>query len=173
MRCFIAVDISEEAKNEISHIVAKAIGQGFRPVAAKNMHITIKFLGEISEKELAMCKLAVDGCAVGGPINVLLHGGGAFNNVRRARVVYVNCGSAELEKIAACIGKFTRGIGDERKFNGHITVARAKDMPADASKLISALNSISRTEEVRAVRIYKSTLTPEGPEYQVIYEKML
>ncbi|MEM0437947.1 MAG: RNA 2',3'-cyclic phosphodiesterase [Candidatus Micrarchaeia archaeon] len=173
MRCFIAVDISEDARAKIARTVARAMPPEFRPVAAKNMHITLKFLGEIGEQELEICKLAVDGCAVGGPIQVQLQGGGAFNNVGRARVVYVNCNSPELEKIAACIGKFTQGIGDERKFKGHLTVARAKDMPADASVLVNALNSINRTEVVRAVRIYKSTLTPAGPEYEIIYEKTL
>ncbi|MCX8206072.1 MAG: RNA 2',3'-cyclic phosphodiesterase [Candidatus Micrarchaeota archaeon] len=173
MRCFIAADVSEDTRNWIAATAAKAMPPGFRPVAPKNMHITLKFLGEISEKELEVCRLALDGCAVGGPISLRLHGGGAFNSVGRARVVYVSCESPELEKIASCIGKFTQGIGDERKFKGHLTVARASNVPSDASALVRALDSVDRTEAVKSVRIYESILTPNGPEYKVIYEKTL
>lgn len=172
MRCFIAAHISEKSKKGIYEISGGFDRGLFKVVSEENLHITVKFLGEIGEDEVEACKRAIDGC-VSGPVRIKIEGGGAFPNMRRARVIFVNAISDELGRIANCIRNRTVGIGDERPYIGHITVARVRGGPVDASKIIGELGKIEIEGGLQKISLMKSTLTPEGPVYEEIYAKVV
>ncbi len=170
MRCFIAAEVSENAKDRIMDTLKDADMKAFRPIGKEHMHITLKFLGEVGDEEIEVCKKAIDEC-IHNKIPITLAGGGAFARPGHARVVFVNVVSDELERIARCIRNASAGIGDDRPFVGHLTVARARFGPSNASGLVGLLGGIEIREDIEKIALKKSTLTPQGPVYEDIYAK--
>jgi 2'-5' RNA ligase len=172
VRCFIAAEVSADAKEKIAEIMRPADHGGLRAVGKELLHITIKFLGDLDEKEADNCWNAVDSCA-GAKIPVKLSGGGAFPNPHKARVIFVNAVSPELTQLAKCIFAGTMAYGDGKEFLGHLTVARVRGRPVDATGLIEKLGAIQSEETIGKITLKKSTLTPTGPVYEDIYVKNL
>ena len=172
VRCFIAAEVSADAREKISEIMCTAGQGGLKVVGKELLHITIKFLGDLDEKEVDNCWNAVDRCA-GAKIPVTLSGGGAFPNPSKARVIFVNAVSPELAQLAKCIYAGTLAYGDDKGFLGHLTVARAKGRPVDATGLIEKLGAIQCEEIIEKITLKKSTLTSMGPNYEDIYVKNL
>ncbi|MCX8199908.1 MAG: RNA 2',3'-cyclic phosphodiesterase [Candidatus Micrarchaeota archaeon] len=172
MRCFIAAEISDKVRTAISSIMRSADDSTLKMVDSGIMHITLKFLGEIGGDDADMCKRILDECA-GHPIPLRFSGGGAFPSPYAARVIYVGATSPGLVQLAECIRKRTAQYGDNKPFVCHVTVARARHRPVNATKLVEKLNAINFDDEVRTISIKKSTLTPTGPVYEDIYVKKL
>lgn len=171
MRCFIAAHISDKVKREIAEFSKRLDKEKFKVVDEKNLHITIKFLGDVDKDEIELCRCALDDC-VRLPVNVRFDGGGAFPNHERARVIFVNVISGELDRIANCIHNKTKGIGDEKPYIGHLTIARLRDgRYINAQKIIEEMKRINISGEIQTISLMKSTLTPSGPVYEEVYTK--
>jgi 2'-5' RNA ligase len=172
MRCFICAEVCDESRAKI-HKFAKGLSrEKFKVVDEKNLHITIKFLGDIGEDEVAVCKKAIDEC-VNGSISVKISGGGAFPSLARARVIFINVISEDLERIANCIHNKTKGIGDEKPYVGHLTIARVRDGYINAQRISEELKPLKIDEKIKKIALMKSTLTPNGPVYEEVYAKVL
>lgn len=173
VRCFIAAEVSDDAKGIIARIMRK-VGDGRLKVVGKELlHITIKFLGEIGEDDVEKCKAVIDSCT-DRKIPVTLFGGGAFASPYKARVIFVNVISTELVRTAECIRSGTTGFGDDgRPFVSHLTVARSRGKPINASGIIEMLKQVQLDETIEKITLKKSTLTPTGPVYDDIYVKCL
>jgi len=172
MRCFIAAEISEDTKEKIAGCMRGVDKDELKIVGRDLLHITIKFLGEINEEDLEVCRNAIERCT-SRKIPVKISGGGAFQNPYKARVIFVNALSKELEQTAKCIHNLTRAYGDDKEFVGHITVARARGRPINAMDIIERLNKVQSEEMIEKIVLKKSTLTPTGPIYEDIYVRML
>lgn len=133
MRAFISIEIPEQIRKEISKEFEKLEKSGFIAgnfVNKKDIHLTLKFLGDISEEladkikksllELDFAKFDVQTGEIG-----------FFPSDKYVRVIWVGLIADELKKLRDEIDKKLREIGvnsDEKEFSSHITVARVKQI---------------------------------------------
>lgn len=181
IRTFISIDLPDNIKGGISGLQDRLKRGGghigwVRPGA---MHLTLKFLGEIDEKEMpeieAATKKAIEGF---DPFYLRVLGLGIFPNLKRPRIIWlgVNEGSDNLIRLQSRIEDEMERIGhprEERGFKPHLTIGRVRDS-FGLKGLIDAIEaekeielSVFRTEEVLIMR---SDLRPEGPIYTRLCE---
>lgn len=183
MRLFIATPISSEAEKELSRIIGKLkdSGAAVKWVAPSNIHLTLKFLGDTDEKLLPELKQIID--EVAGNHKQIKSGLGelgAFPNLNRPRVYWVGLksGAKELAAIATELENEVHHFGfpkENRPFKSHLTLGRVK-APNGLQKLNELLNSekVSPLElTFDRIILFKSTLTPRGPVYEVMHEARL
>ena len=184
IRAFIAVDLPDEIRQSIRDIQQQLRSEklDFRWVDPANIHLTIKFLGDIEpENSAAVCdamKKAVDRVR---PFKLHSKGFGGFPGLNRPRVIWTGIGgeTAILEKLATDLDAHLADLGFEkeaRRYKGHLTLGRAKG----AVNPVQMLNAASRFKDFRSgdfiaqeLVLFKSTLKPGGPVYENIFAAAL
>ncbi|AGB05142.1 2'-5' RNA ligase [Aciduliprofundum sp. MAR08-339] len=164
MRSFIAIEVPFTKEMES---LQNSIDGRVKLVERENVHITLKFLGEIDEKTFEMVRQIVEDCKVGS-FKITLRGVGFFPNERYVRVVWIGVDNYEpIERMARCIDEKLRKIGFQREksYVPHLTVARAKGR-ITIRNLEKFKNMRFAEMEVKEIKIKKSTLTPNGPVYE-------
>ncbi len=179
MRAFIAVDISDDVLSEIENLAAewRSRLRGARWVRAKNLHLTLRFLGETSEGTLG--KLSDTMAAIAGgssPFELNFDGVGYFPSARRPKVFWIGVTHPprtllELQgQIEAA--SFKHGFEPEkRRFSPHLTLARFRGAQPDPNYelLVREYEKHSfGSSKVEEVILYQSELKPEGAEYTVL-----
>ncbi|MEM2988561.1 MAG: RNA 2',3'-cyclic phosphodiesterase [Candidatus Bathyarchaeia archaeon] len=180
MRCFISVDLEDPGFVESVGRVQRdllEICKGLKLVEPQNLHITLRFLGEIDEKTAdGICK-ALGGVEF-GPFEVELRGLGAFPKDGYANVIWIGIqgGRRELEGIARDIETRLRVLGippDERGFSPHLTIARVKS-PGCRAKFKEFLSGSKELEfgsiPVDSIRLKRRERCREGCTYCTIGE---
>lgn len=170
-RVFIAINLPEEIKKEIyGKLSAKIPKEGCKAVARENLHITLQFIGYVSDGGIGEIKqkMAALKETQSRPFGVSLSGTGEFNG----RVLWLGAreGDAEICRIAEALGE-ALGIKDER-FHPHVTLARNKSLSsAEFGKIASALEkeNYGARFEVKSVDLMESILKPQGPEYRKLF----
>ncbi|MDP2941155.1 MAG: RNA 2',3'-cyclic phosphodiesterase [Candidatus Omnitrophota bacterium] len=181
MRAFIAIDLPLEIKDAF-RLLQEQLKNG-RPdvkwVEPKNIHLTLKFLGEISEETSTEIKKIVEEVAKENPnFQARISSAGAFPKIDFPRVIWVgvNPGGAQASKIAAQLEEKIAKLGippeEKRLFSPHITIGRLRSNK-NTQSLISGLKNAADTLAgknlsflAREIIFYKSTLTPAGPAYE-------
>ncbi|HRD01144.1 MAG TPA: RNA 2',3'-cyclic phosphodiesterase [Candidatus Saccharicenans sp.] len=184
MRTFIAIDLSLEIKDKLVTLVnhLKPLGKNIKWVARENYHLTLKFLGEISESEMEDIKKTLDEVAGRhNSFNLKLKGTGSFPpGSNRIRIVWVGITNGErllsLQKEIE-IELEKRGFPKEnRPFSPHLTIGRVK-RPEKQDKLASELEKNNQQElgsmMVREITFFQSILRPQGPEYHILSRHLL
>ncbi|MEA3489587.1 MAG: RNA 2',3'-cyclic phosphodiesterase [Candidatus Omnitrophota bacterium] len=179
IRCFIAVEISDEARAELSRIIGilKGSRSDVKWVVPDSVHLTMKFLGYISEEKVPAITGKLDGIAREmGPFDMMLSGIGVFPDWGYARVLWVGVGdgSEKAKDLAACVEEAMAQQGfekEKRSFSPHLTLGRIR-----TSKNKNELKKLTDTIEVRpaAIRIsrivlFRSDLTPKGAVYTPLH----
>jgi len=180
MRTFIAVELPLSTKDYLAEIQKKLEKSDLSAkwVHGKNLHITLKFLGETSEAQITEVKnLLKEVEDTFKAIEVQLAGFGFFPNERRPRVFFVRTTEEEkLKKIATLIEEKLEKFGfvKEGRFRSHITLARIK-APKNITAFIeeSKKNPLQGNFSVKYITLYKSTLTKTGPIYEKLYQAVL
>ncbi|MFH0791569.1 MAG: RNA 2',3'-cyclic phosphodiesterase [Candidatus Omnitrophota bacterium] len=187
MRAFIAIDLPQEVKNYLANLQTrlKTSGADVKWVEPQNIHLTLKFLGEIDEKTLHKIISILEDIAIeknSYPIN--LSSLGAFPKINCPRILWVgiNKGEKETKEIAKKLEETIEKIGipaEPKPFSCHITIGRTRSM-LNRDKLIENLkiqdNNLKKENlefDVTKISLFKSTLTPKGPIYEVIKETEL
>ena len=179
VRTFICVEITDK---EILYTIENTITklkkiQGVKPVKPSQMHLTLKFLGEITETQIEKIKEILDlwreEC-----FDLSLEEIGCFPNLKRIRVIWMGIreGKDILRHLAKKINEDLKPIGiptEKRSYTPHLTLARVKYLKnhdKDALiQLIKELESIKGGKQViNEIILMKSTLTASG----AIYEKL-
>lgn len=180
MRAFIAVSLPSALKARLTQIQndLKGCNIACKWVNPENIHITLKFLGEIKDERLESIKKIIS--TVGAKfksLQVTFNNFGFFPNPKRPRVLFI--GTSKEEELRTISGVLedkleTIGFKKEFKFRSHLTLARIKDSK-NIDCLINKLNTIKLEEEftASAITLYKSTLTKSGPIYEVIFKSNL
>jgi len=182
VRAFIAVDIyDEEAVRKILAVqdeLQRVNPNGLKPVEPENLHITLRFLGEIDE-ETVQYVVGVLEKLDEKPFTVSLEGLGYFPGSGRINVVWVGVseGGEQLTRIYNWIEKELAGLRLEReRFTPHLTICRIKSV-RDRNALLAVIEKNRSTEFgkqlVDKVSLKKSVLTPTGPVYSDIMVKRL
>ena len=175
MRTFIAIELPESIKEKIEQAQAplKKTGAFVSWVKPGNIHITLKFLGEVPEDKISVVFSAAEKAVEGTNRFVMsLKSMGAFPDFRRPRVVWIGTGSGEkeLSYLAGRVEEEMEKIGfpkEGRKFSAHFTIGRVKS-PKNIEKLMELVKSSDfATDEivVREVVVMKSQLHPAGAIY--------
>ncbi|MBS3074555.1 RNA 2',3'-cyclic phosphodiesterase [Candidatus Pacearchaeota archaeon] len=174
MRLFIGIFLPEEIRKQVEEIQRKLEKSGLfngKYAELENLHLTLKFLGEVDEGKLEEIKEALKQIK-SKSFNSSLEGAGLFTP-SRPRIVWLHlAGAEELQKqIDAVMEK--EGFKKEERFMSHITIARVKHItPIASKKLMEELKKIKLGKEfkVNKFSLIKSVLTEKGPEYEVIEE---
>jgi len=175
MRTFVAVELPEGIKNQIATVQAdlKRIPAQVSWVKPGNIHVTLKFLGEVPENKIEEVFSATEaGCNGTKKFRMGLKGLGGFPNLQRPRVIWVgtSAGEKEITELQEKVEKEIEKIGfprEERKFTPHFTIGRIK-IPKGIEKLSEA---VEKTEfstpefEVKEVVVMQSQLNPAGAIY--------
>jgi len=176
MRCFIAIDITDQKLlDNLNRIAVMLNIQGVKPVEKENLHITLKFLGEISESIVQDIISQLEHVSY-KEFQIRVSGLDAFPNARRPRVIWAGIkeGHIELIQLQAIIENELKALKlklENEKFHPHITLARVKDNRS-IDKVKEILN-IYQNEEfgiflAKDFVLKQSILTPSGPIYKDI-----
>lgn len=182
MRGFIAVEAGSEVSERLSEVareMKKGIGTATGATYPKEFHITLKFLGEFDESGLLeKIKGAMDSSCPGTKrFSLDVQGVGCFPSPRSPRVVFASAEDERLSGLAARLEGELEKLGFERenrKFSAHITLARLKGHAINVSGFLEKYgNFYFGSIPVNAVKLKKSTLTPQGPVYEDVYSAEL
>jgi 2'-5' RNA ligase len=187
MRTFIAIELSREIKEYLARLQDKLkLSQAdVKWVTPQNIHLTLKFIGEIDEKPLEQLKQILQDIATGQKqFSLSLTSVGAFPSLTSPRVIWVgiNKGDEEVKTIAKTLEEKLSEIGitkEDRPFSSHITLGRTKSSK-NQNNLVKTLQfSTEKLPEATAemtvekITLLKSTLTPKGPIYEILKEVSL
>jgi 2'-5' RNA ligase len=171
MRTFIAVEVPEGIRKVVHDVVPTETKKGLpiKWVAFQNLHITLKFLGEIDENmKVEMGPVVAGVCRKYKPFQVRLQGLGCFPGPKNPRVLWVGVGegSTQLCDLAAELenGLAPLGFKEEKRFHPHLTIGRIKKFCKVDD--ILARNISTDTFGVDSVMLFRSILKPEGPVYE-------
>lgn len=179
VRSFICVEINKsELVSEIEELISKIKFDGVRPVKSNQLHLTLKFLGEVPDAKITAIKQALQTIEF-PPFNISLEGMGCFPNLNYIRVVWIgiNEGSENLKQLASLVEEKLSPFGfprEKRRFSPHLTLARVKKLRnSDKSQLTTIIQDSKTTpigdQMIEELLLKKSTLTPKG----AIYENLL
>lgn len=180
IRAFIAIDIDDP--NVLKNIVSLrdalvATGADLKPVEEENLHITIRFLGNIPITMVDDIYNIMKGIKF-KPFKIHVKGIGCFPNIFRPRVIWVGVeeGYEELKRIHDEIEKGLKALGfkpEREEFVAHITVARVRSGRKREAliKIIENFKEFDAGEMVvQCIRLKQSILTPKGPIYKTLRE---
>lgn len=168
MRCFLAIELNENIKEKLEELKSQFKMKGIKLVEKENLHITVKFLGDIDDKMVKKIKnldLSIE------PIKSDIKYVGVFPNENYMRVIWI--GATNLIPVFKEIDKKLSELGfkKEKDYVPHITIGRVKyigDKKILKSKIDKYKNIELGTLEVKSIVLMKSELTKEGPIYNVI-----
>jgi RNA 2',3'-cyclic 3'-phosphodiesterase len=178
-RLFIAIEFSREVIQSLDKVsqTYQHLGlKGVRWVNAKNMHLTLRFLGDTYPDRLEMIKtMLVEASAKQNPFDLAIEGCGAFPNLRTPRVIWVGIqAGVEMSHFQNEIENGCRNAGlkaEDRAFNPHLTLGRVSENASreDMARIGRAIqeNQVGRVGQctIDNLTLFKSDLTPEGPIY--------
>lgn len=187
LRAFIAVEIPLEVRQAVTNATSdlqKRIGSLVRWVSMENMHLTLKFLGDISPSNVdIMTQMIRAETDLFNCFDLRFGGLGSFPNLKRPRVIYIGIQApAALETLQRGIDSASRRLGyesEERGFSPHLTIGRVKQnvTSTEQQTIRRALEETKidalGTARVDSVHLYKSDLKPSGSVYTRLYSAPL
>ena len=168
MRCFVAVDLPSEVKDELRRIQSQLKNGTFKLV--NDFHITLNFLGEKNQEEVERIIEKLSQVRFKG-FSLTLNEVGVFPSRKFVRVIWVGTSGQAVYELQNLIkdSLFELGIIQDKPFLSHITIARVKY--ADKVELLRILdNTVVKpiSFNVSEFKLKESTLTPQGPVYKDI-----
>ena len=182
IRTFIAVELSSTviARAQDGIKLLKTSGAEVGWVDRAQMHLTIKFLGNVTDIETPdICRVVVDAARQVEPFEIVFRGLGAFPRITEPRTIWMGIeqGQEELAELHAAIEdalKKEMGFGKEnRKFHPHLTLGRLRKESDPARDELSRLlqenaNFDGDLTVVDEVVVFASTLGRQGPTHEAM-----
>lgn len=183
MRLFFALSLTENLQRNLEEYMKplrEQSGGSARWQPAKNIHLTLKFLGEVSPTRLqALKKAGQQACLHCPPFTFEVSGLGAFPHLNRPRVLWAGVQAppelaALQEKLEAACAEagFPR---EEKPFRPHLTLGRVREpigqpsLQALRAALQAAPPLAPVTAPAQALTLYQSALSAEGAQYTLIF----
>jgi RNA 2',3'-cyclic 3'-phosphodiesterase len=177
MRLFIALEIPSPVRENLAALLKslRAVSPQTRWVRPENLHVTLKFIGEVPETKLAAMGNALAGARSDQPVALTFRGLGFFPNEKHPRVFWAGIeASPNLKTLAADIDKATEKLGippAQRPFSPHLTLARFEP-PGLQEELRCAIqeNAARAFGSLRAGQFHliESQLKASGAEYTTL-----
>ena len=175
VRAFVALELSQEIRDHLS--IAQETIRDCKAhltfVDPKNIHITLKFLGEVEQEKLNKVIDAIRGVTFSSfPIKA---GTVTVNNPKRPHTVWCAIDDAGIgERLFYLIEDALAPLGFERetrRFTPHATLARVKlPHPSLFSALYCLKDKSYGSCTICGIKLKKSTLLPQGPVYEDLLE---
>ncbi len=179
MRVFIAIDIDESVRQGLADLqadirrAADVHTSDAKWVDPHDMHLTLKFLGEIRDNEsVEVCRIAEEAAAGHNRFDLDIETVGTFGT--RVLWVGVGRGADRLARVQIDLERRLAEAGwppENRPFTGHLTLCRIR-APRAGQKLADAVreyeNQFIGTVGVDTLTVYHSQLTPKGPLYTAL-----
>ena len=186
MRTFIAIELSDQIRESLAQIQShlKYSGADVKWVEKNNIHLTLRFLGEVAEEKCAKIKSILDEIGKSTKqFEISIKDIGAFPNINYSRVIWVGLdkGAVESKALAEKIDEEVLKIGfqkETRPFAAHLTIGRVRS-PKNKEALKEKIASYSLQPTVHSpqlissVALFQSTLTPKGAVYTKLHETKL
>ena len=184
-RSFIAIPLNEGLHGELAQLQnkLKAANADVKWVKPENIHITLKFLGNITDEQIEQVKNSLKNAVSGlKPYSIHLAEIGAFQKISYARVIWVGMdeGAEETKKIYQAIEEELSKGGfpkEKRPFSPHLTLGRVHS-GKNKQGLINVVEkekSFSSSEKlsVGEIILFKSILSSVGPTYEPMFKGSL
>lgn len=184
LRAFVAISLPGTIIDHVRELQDALKGHGLklRWVKPSNIHLTLKFLGDIPASEVAAIGDAVH-AAVGdeAPLALTIQGMGVFPGIKRPRVLWTGLGGDvdRLKRLQLRIDRQLEKLGyrrEKRGFKAHLTLARIK-AAVSPQRLLGAIEGVGdyspRAFTARKLVLYKSDLRPSGAIYTGLKEVVL
>lgn len=177
MRTFIAIDIPEHVRQQVGRFEdgLKDTLHGVKWVAPENLHLTLKFLGEVPEPDIGAIIDCIDGMVSRfQSFTVELSHLGFFPAPAQPRVIWIGASSGvdHLLELYQDLEDCMEVVGVDREsktFSPHLTIGRVRRQTR-----VTVPPGLPEFEEtsftVTGLSLVKSTLTPEGPLYERLHE---
>ena len=181
IRAFLAVSPDAPVKSALADIVSQVRGAGAAGVTLArpdSIHLTLKFLGDISTAQVDAVERAVEVAISGIPeLSLTLGRAGVFPSSGSPRVLWVGLegdldGLADLQR---SIEQATEAVGfarERRRFSPHLTIGRVRNgtRPEQTRRAIEGLFAAKVPAavrlDVRSVDLVRSVLLPGGALYE-------
>jgi len=176
LRTFIAIPLPLSVQSGIDKLVRslRSHGDEVKWVETKNLHVTLKFLGDTHLNDLPqLIQTVTRSVQQIDSFDLVFHGIGVFPNWESPKTIWIGCreGSEELRHLAESIGNGLLPLGyplETRRFSPHLTIGRIKK----ASQESSLMTMLAEQRDcsfgscgVEEVQIISSELTRKGPIY--------
>ncbi|MBI2583499.1 MAG: RNA 2',3'-cyclic phosphodiesterase [Candidatus Aenigmarchaeota archaeon] len=166
MRLFMAIDLDPNIRRAVEKIQRQIEEPGLNVVRPENLHLTLKFLGEMEDvkvegiiKQLEEVKMQ--------PFEVEYSGIGAFPSLDYIRVIWIGINGEGLQELAGKVRNALSEYPDDHPFSAHLTIARVKHRPQRLGDNLQKLADVKIGKQlVSEFKLKKSTLTPQGPVYE-------
>ncbi len=193
IRTFIAVELSSALRGRIGDLQQRVKGELARElrrrapdariqwVRTESMHLTVKFLGDVTEDSIKDIEHALARIAQGhAAFSVEVAGLGVFPGARAPRVLWLGL-AGEVDRLAALAQALDEALADlgypreRRPFQPHLTLARIKDRGREVGQALGGTGWLDQRTmlgslEVTALSLIKSDLTPGGAIYTRLAE---
>jgi 2'-5' RNA ligase len=188
IRTFIALEMPSPIRKALAGISSQLkldlSGLPLRWVPVENMHLTLKFLGDISPDQIAGITKTLESLTANlAPMEISVDGIGAFPNRQRARVIWVGLAVPEsLHQLQRNIeGRLAElGFpGENRAFLPHLTLVRVRGhaRPMDLRKIGAVLASSASlpftSSTAEKITFFRSELKPSGSVYNALSQFVL
>ncbi|HKV63819.1 MAG TPA: RNA 2',3'-cyclic phosphodiesterase [Candidatus Acidoferrum sp.] len=177
MRLFVALEIPSTIRENLKELVKtlRAVSPQTRWVRPENLHVTLKFIGEVPEIKLAAIRAALAQVRSEQSATLDFRGLGFFPNEKQPRVFWAGIeASSNLKTLAADIDKALEAVDiirEQRPFSPHLTLARFESQRV-TDKLRTAIQENARRDigslYINRFHLIESKLKPSGAEYTTV-----
>lgn len=180
IRCFIAVKLPQDVLQELADVQRELMSRSrvsVKWVAVENMHLTLKFLGDITPTQVEPVVQGIQQAVSAlHSFSVAIEGAGVFPNPQRVQVIWIGL-SGEVSALASLqknIDTKLQSLGfpcENRAFTPHLTIGRVREhVPLTERKSLGeTVNNLTLITGKRFIidRVYlvKSVLSSRGPAY--------
>ncbi|MBR9986438.1 MAG: RNA 2',3'-cyclic phosphodiesterase [Desulfosarcina sp.] len=184
LRAFVAVPIPDAVALFLMQIQAQLQlpKRNIRWVAAKNIHLTLKFLGDIDPSRVPAVAAQMDAAAnATAAFSLTAKGVGVFPDLGHARVLWVGL-VGDLDRLKTIQAALESGMAsagfkrETRGFGAHLTIGRIRRR-IDAQLISESVEPLKAVASdgfrVDRLMLLKSILTPNGPEYTLLHTSHL
>ncbi|MCE1255449.1 MAG: RNA 2',3'-cyclic phosphodiesterase [Anaerolineae bacterium] len=182
MRTFIAIEFNNDVQQHLSRLVNLYQRCGLTDIRwtpVKNIHLTLRFLGDSSPAQLSSLKpVLLDITAACLTNDIYLTGNGVFPNPKRPRILWAGVNlPPELSRMQQQIELACRKAGfspEERPFSPHLTLGRFAEFSQaeNTARLAKVWNEVKNSAalhyRVEKITLFKSDLRPTGAVYSAL-----
>lgn len=186
MRLFVAVNFSDETRRKIGSLIdeLRLLPCNMKWVNEINLHLTVQFLGNVPEGQVALVADVLQRAAVSvAPFRIDLGGCGVFPKPERPQVFWLGI-SGDVAALSCMHGRVQKELNqlgfktENRRFSPHLTLARVRSAAGFAVVLKKAEYLVGKqknvaSEVVGSIELMLSELSPKGPKYTVLSKARL
>jgi 2'-5' RNA ligase len=175
MRLFVAVEFSDQVRSALAKVQASLAPEcdGVRWIPSHQLHLTVKFLGDVPDRDVNRVAEAVARAAAKSvPCDLEIAGCGCFPPRGQVRIVWAG-GSEKTGALTRCVEAVEgelEALGfpkERRRFSAHVTIGRVREDRSGGRirSTVEAHTFPSLEQEVSSITLMSSVLSPKGPTY--------